>query len=387
MAIAISELKHESIDPDPNNPRQIFDEAQLRELADDISIRGILQPIVVRPAKTKGRYMIVFGERRWRAAALVDLSTVPCIVREMNDLDVLEAQIAENNKRSDVHPLEEADAYRRLHEDHGRDIDELAELCGKSKAYIYAAIKLCALTAEPRKAFLAGKLDKSRALLVARLPEKQQAAACREILDGGDHYDGDGTMSYREAARWIRDEFYLRLANAPFKLTDATLAAKAGPCTTCPKRTGNQRELFDDIVADKRDGGEDVCTDAECYKAKVDVHVRRVEQAARDRRREVVRGEAAQHAGGYNDKRLIDIDARAHDVGQPNKTYRELLGKRAEEVVATVAITDNGQVRELVGRKNVVEELKAAGVKLPTGHNGTATHAGARELQEENQRN
>src|SRR5678816_2948678 len=200
MAIQIQELRHDIIDRDPTNPRQIFDETKLQELANDIAVRGIMSPLLVRPhPEVKGRFMIVFGERRWRAAELVDLELVPCIVRQMNALEALEAQVAENDKRTDVHPLEEADAFRRLHEEHGRDIEELAELTGKTKAYIYASMKLCALTGEPRKAFLAGKLDKSRALLVARLPTQQQAQACREIQDRTDE-----TISYRDAAHHIR---------------------------------------------------------------------------------------------------------------------------------------------------------------------------------------
>jgi ParB/RepB/Spo0J family partition protein len=302
--IAIQELKHDLIEPDPRNPRQVCDEAQLTELANDIAVRGILQPIVVRshPEK-KGHFMVVFGERRWRAAGMIDADTVPAIVRQYaGELEVLEDQIAENGKRADVHPLEEADAYRRLHEEHGRDVEEIAELCGKSKAYVYAAMKLCELGAEPRRAFLAGKFDKSVALLIARLPASQQALATKAVLEQGDHYDGDGTMSYREAKQYITEEFMLRLATAPFKVDDATLVAKAGPCTTCPKRTGNQRELFADVVEDKSSGGADVCTDSTCFKAKLDVHWSRIAAVAKEKGRQVLEGKAAETAGGYGDK-------------------------------------------------------------------------------------
>jgi ParB/RepB/Spo0J family partition protein len=361
----IQMMKHDTIEPDPRNPRQVLDEARLVELANDIAVNGLLQPLTVRPHPERdGMYMLVFGERRWRACDMIELDQVPVIVRDVDDLQALELQIAENNKRADVHPLEEADAFRRLHEDHGRDVDEIAELCGKSRAYIYAAMKLCALTAEPRKAFLAGELDKSRALLVARLPEKHQVAATKMILEQGD-YDEGGVMSYREAQRYIRDEFMLRLADAPFSVTDAGLVETAGPCTTCEKRTGNQRELFDDVVSDKDEGGADVCTDSSCYKQKVDVHWARVKVSAEEKGHKVIEGADWKSNGGASDKKHVDLDQKAYDIGKGDKTYRELLGKQADAAVAAVARTEDGEVRELISRSDLPALLKDAGVKAP----------------------
>jgi ParB/RepB/Spo0J family partition protein len=378
-AIMIQDLQLGIIDRDPNNPRQIFDEVKLKELAEDIAVRGVLQPALVRP-HGKGRFMLVFGERRWRAAALIDLPTLPCIVRDMTDLDVLEAQIAENDKRSDVHPLEEADAYRRLHEEHGRDVEEIAALCGKSMATIYAAMKLCALTKEPRAAFLAGKLDKSRALLIARLPAAQQVKACGEIADR----DDDDPISYRDAAHHIRRNYMLRLASAPFKVGDGLLVEKAGPCTTCPKRTGNQQELFADVMADKREGGGDVCTDSTCYQAKVDAQWARTKNEAEARGRKVLEGKAATEAGAYGSKGYVDLDRPAYELGDGNKTYRQVLGKHVEQAPITVARDPSSaaEIKELVSRSDLPGLLKDAGVKTPKNGNG---HAGARQQDEAKQ--
>lgn len=368
MAIAIQEMKHGSIDPDPNNPRQLFSEAGLQELGTDLSVRGMLQPMMVRPHPTKkGRHMIVFGERRWRAAGLVGLETVPVIVRDMSDLDVLEAQIAENDKRSDVHPLEEADAYRRLHQDHGRDIEEIAELTGKSKAYVYAAMKLCALGKEARQAFLAGKLDKSRALLIARLPTSQQKQATGEISDR----DPEDPVSFRDAASHIRRNYMLRLADAPFKVGDGLLIEKAGPCTTCPKRTGNQQELFADVLAER--GGADLCTDGKCYQEKVDAHWLRVKNEAEASGREVLEGKEGEQAGSYGDKKLIDLDTSAHGV-DPGKSWREVLGKHAEQAVTAVA-RDHDEIKELISRNDLPTLLKEAGIKAPKNGHAAPTSA------------
>jgi len=358
-------LKRETIEADPRNPRQVFDELQLVELANDIAVNGLLQPVTVRPhPKKKGAWMLVFGERRWRASGLIDVDVLPAIVREVDDLEALELQIAENNKRSDVHPLEEADAYRRLHEEHGRDVEEIAELCGKSKAYVYAQMKLCALVPAVRTQFLAGKFDKSRALLVARLPAHLQTEACQAILTGGD-YDEGRVMSYREAQRHIRDEYLLRLADAPFSTSDAQLVPKAGPCTTCEKRTGNQRELFDDVIGDK-EGGADVCTDSTCYKQKVDVHWARLKADAEAKGRKVIDGANYASNGSGSDKKHVSLDERVYEGNiHGKKTYRELLGKHAEGAVAAVARTEHGEIRELISRSDLPALLKDAGVKVP----------------------
>lgn len=383
--IEIKELKRSEIEPDPRNPRQVFDQAQLQELANDIAVRGMLQPILVRP-HGKG-YMIVFGERRWRATELVDIDTVPAIVRDMNDLDVLEAQIAENNKRADVHPLEEADAYRRLHEEHGREVDEIAELCGKSRAYIYAQMKLCALVPAVRTAFLANRLDKSRALLVARLPAHQQTEACSMLLEEDYGVDGGDVMSYREAQRRIRDEFMLRLVDAPFSTIDASLVTKAGPCTTCEKRTGNQRELFDDVLNDKQSGGADVCTDSACYKQKVDVHWARLKTDAEAKGKKVIEAARYTENGGENDKKHVNLDQPVYEFGmQGKKTYRELLGKNAEGAVAVVARTEHGEIRELISRSDLPALLKDAGVKVPKNAKPGESDQGRYEREAKEQR-
>lgn len=382
----IQMMKHEAIEPDPRNPRQVLDEAQLLELANDIAVNGILQPMTVRPHPEKpGMFMLVFGERRWRACDMIELAEVPVIVRDVDDLQALELQIAENNKRSDVHPLEEADAFRRLHEEHGRDVDEIAELCGKSRAYIYAAMKLCALTEEPRTAFLAGKLDKSRALLIARLPEKHQADATKMILTEGDFEDG-GVMSYRDALYAIRESFMLRLADAPFNLRDAKLLEEAGPCSSCEKRTGNQRDLFGDVIADER-GGADVCTDSACYKQKVDVHWARLKADAEAKGKKVIEGARYTDNGGASDKKHLNLDERVYEGGlRGEKTYRELLGKRGEDAVAAVAKTETGEIRELISRNDLPALLNEVGIKVPKDKPAGETDQGRYEREQKEQR-
>lgn len=245
----------------PTNPRKHFDQKKLEELAESIGKVGVLQPVLVRPHPAKpGRHELVFGARRYRAAKLAGQKTIPVIVRTLTDGEVLEAQVIENLQREDVHPLEEADGYAQLMDKHGYTAESLAAKVGKSKAYVYARLKLRALGKGPREMFFAGELDASTALLVARIPdEKLQAKAAAEITES--HYGG-AKLSYRQAAEYVQKNYMLRLADAPFDVKSTTLVPAAGACGACPHRTGNQKELFGDVK------GADVCTNPPCFEKK-----------------------------------------------------------------------------------------------------------------------
>ncbi len=138
------------IDDSPSNPRKTF--RDLQEPADDIRRRGVLQPVLVRPAGE--RYELVFGTRRVRAARLAGVGAIPATVRSMTDAEVLEPHLIEHAQRADIHPLEEADGSRALHEPHGLAIEAIAARTGKSTAHLYARLTLCALGPAGRTAVL-----------------------------------------------------------------------------------------------------------------------------------------------------------------------------------------------------------------------------------------
>jgi hypothetical protein len=182
-------------------------------------------------------------------------------------------------------------------------------------------------------------------------------------------------MSFRDAKEHIRYQFMLRLADAPFDPKDAKLIAEAGACNACEKRTGNQPDVFADIIDDKQRGGVDVCTDSTCYKAKVDVHWSRLKADAEAKGKKVIEGKDAHAAGRYGDKEHVDLDSYAYeadpdpeedleegDIEPPTKTYRELLGDRAP--VVAIARDDRGEVRELISRSDLPALLKDAGIKV-----------------------
>jgi ParB/RepB/Spo0J family partition protein len=128
-----------------------------------------LQPLLARPLGDGG-FELVFGHRRLRAAKLAGVASAPVMVRQLDDKEVLEEQIIENAQRDDIHPLEEAEGYERLHEQHGYSVDEIAAKVGKSRAFVYARMKLRALCPAAMEAFYGGKLTAATALYVARIP-------------------------------------------------------------------------------------------------------------------------------------------------------------------------------------------------------------------------
>jgi ParB/RepB/Spo0J family partition protein len=231
----------------------------MAELTQSVKEHGVLQPVLVRPLKGE-RFELVCGERRYRAAKAAGLPELPAAIRALSDVQVLEVQVIENLQRDDLHPLEEAEGYERLMKQHGYTAEQIAGKVHKSRRYVFGRTQLLALLPPARKAFYDGKLNASTALLVARVPHQLQAEALKDLVDG--RYRGAEPLSYREALEHIQRTYTLRLADAPFKTSDAELLPTAGACGPCPKRTGNQPELFGDIK------GADVCTDPSCFNAK-----------------------------------------------------------------------------------------------------------------------
>lgn len=186
-----ADLPLKSIAESPTNPRKHF--GDLRELAESIAKKGVLQPILVRP-KGKG-YELVAGHRRLRAAAAAGLDVVPAMVREMTDEEVLEAQLIENCQRSDIHAMEEAEGYRRLMASKtGYDAARIAEKVGKSVAYVYDRLKLLSLTPAAQALFLDGKIAAGHAIILARLSPADQARAIGK--------PGEGPLLHGEHLLW-----------------------------------------------------------------------------------------------------------------------------------------------------------------------------------------
>jgi len=168
----------------PDQPRRTFGEAELEELTASIREKGLLQPILVRPAPgAPGEFQIVAGERRWRAAQRAGLHTVPVLVRELDDLDVLEIGIVENVQRADLSPLEEALGYKALIERFGRTQEQVAQVVGKSRSHVANALRLLNMPEEVQAHIAEGRLSAGHARAIATAPDP--AGLARAIVDKG----------------------------------------------------------------------------------------------------------------------------------------------------------------------------------------------------------
>lgn len=364
----VPEIPLDQIDESPTNPRKYYDQAALQELADDVRARGVLQPVLVRP---KGpRFELIVGTRRLRASKLADRPTLPCLIREMSDQEVLETQIVENAQRADITPLEEAEAYQRLLKEHHLNVDEIAAKVQKSRSAVYGRLKLTELGAEGRKLLEQGRLTASTALLVARIPSaKLQREAAREVAATAYR----GPMPHAEAQRRIHERYMLRLSQASWDAADADLLPGAGACAACPKRTGNQRELFADVKS------ADVCTDPSCFEKKRGAAgARRLAEAKREGRAILPAAEAKKVFSGYNGGlghsapycRLEDRCSQDPKY----RTYKQLLGKDADAIVV-LATSPKGETVELLPKKGLATILRERGHDFR--RKKTATRSGA----------
>jgi ParB family chromosome partitioning protein len=223
-ALAVHGTPIELIRRNPEQPRRDFDDDELEDLANSIRERGVLQPILVRPAPGEpGQFQIVAGERRWRAAQRAGLREIPVVVREFDDLETLEIAIIENVQRTDLNPIEEAMGYRALIDRFGRTQEEVSKTVGKSRSHVANAMRLLGLPDSVQLDLRAGRLSAGHARALAAAPDP--AALAQQVLDQG--------LNVREA------EALARRAATPQK-------APAAP-RSAPAKDADTRALEDDL--------------------------------------------------------------------------------------------------------------------------------------------
>jgi ParB family chromosome partitioning protein len=183
----VVEVPVEQIGPNTLQPRSGFDVEPLAELEASIREHGVLQPVLIRPAPGQpGRFELVAGERRWRAAASAGLKTIPAIIRHLDDRGTLEAALVENLQREDLSALERARAYRRLLDDFGLKQDDIAQRVGRSQSAVANTIRLLALPPEIQAALEAGRITEGHArALLAIEPHARMLEAWRKVEERG----------------------------------------------------------------------------------------------------------------------------------------------------------------------------------------------------------
>ena len=183
-APAASTIPIDAIDPNPFQPRTSFPEEELRELIDSVRQKGVIQPVLVRPAAD--RYQLVAGERRWRAARAAGLESVPAIVRELDDREALELALTENLLRNDLGPIETARAYQTLQDQFNATHEEIAQRLGLNRATIANTLRLLRLPGKIQFLIESRALTPghARALLMIASQEDQVRVAARIVSDG-----------------------------------------------------------------------------------------------------------------------------------------------------------------------------------------------------------
>ncbi|MGN0637363.1 MAG: ParB/RepB/Spo0J family partition protein [Huintestinicola sp.] len=178
----IKTLRMSEIEPNRSQPRTVFDEENIKGLADSIKEHGLIQPIVVRPLPNGLTYQIIAGERRWRACKLLKMEEVPVIIRETDELEAAELAIVENVQRADLNPVEEATAYRTLMDKYGMTQDRLAEVMGKSRSYIANMTRLLTLPEEALNALGEGEISVGHAKVLMSVDDKNDLIYALETV-------------------------------------------------------------------------------------------------------------------------------------------------------------------------------------------------------------
>jgi ParB family transcriptional regulator, chromosome partitioning protein len=206
----LRDIPIELIHRNPNQPRWVFAEAELDELAASIQEKGVLQPILVRKAPgMEGHFELVAGERRWRAAQMASFLTLPALVRDLDDIQVLEIGVIENVQREALNPIEEATAYEQLIEVHGRTQSQIADAVGKSRAHVANAVRLLDLPDGIRNYLLAGSISAGHARALLSAPDA--LTLVEQVVGQG--------LSVRETERRVRQSQEIK---------DRPTTAKAG---------------------------------------------------------------------------------------------------------------------------------------------------------------
>ncbi len=194
----VLEVKLEDIYPNPSQPRKIFDPKALDELSSSIKVNGIIVPIVLNKDEN-GKYMIIAGERRFRASKMAGLETIPAIIKDYDDRKIQEISLIENLQREDLNPIESATAMKQLMDDYGLTQEELSERIGKSRSAIANTLRLLSLDAQVIKMVSDGKLSQGHARALVTLPIDAQIKIAKKSVSDG--------MSVRDIEREVKDYF------------------------------------------------------------------------------------------------------------------------------------------------------------------------------------
>ncbi|MBX2906202.1 MAG: ParB/RepB/Spo0J family partition protein [Taibaiella sp.] len=303
MRGVVQEIEIGRISKDASQPRSFVTKEGIEELTESVRVHGVISAILVRP-RGDG-YVIVFGERRWRAAAAAGLKTVPCVVREMTDEEALEIQITENLQRENPHPMDEALAYWRMMKANV----PFADIClkvGKDAKYVSVRLVLANLHGLLREVFYEGKCSMKDAVELARLGHSMQQEICSQYVPA-DWRTREGWRLMN--MQWVAERAQASLANVRWDLGDADLLPEVGSCNACQSNSANTLALFTD--------GDPMCSMPACYKLKSDRAFARGVQEMVTREDVVFVGRVSRDKADEANARVVnEAGARVVDVQQ-----------------------------------------------------------------------
>ncbi len=370
------------------NPRKFRDDKRFTELVEQVRQNGILQNIVVRPNPFgPEKYLLVAGERRWRAANLVGLRTIPAAIRDLSDEAAYELALIENLGREDMSPMDEAIGYQRMMVEWSHTAEDVAGKVGKPLGYIKQRLVLCNLVPEAMEMFRADRFTIGGAIELARVDKAMQKHFLSSLESGGVHVDDGATLNTALMRRILREEFLdlQEIEDAPFDPSDVTLNPEMGACSACPFNTLTQRELFDE-----ESKGKGQCLNKTCWTKKADVAYLRMKEKTEQSGGLVLEGKEAEkvcqphwddirrESGLVSLKdtvRLPGMSAAAQDddgdddapaAGKPaEKSFEELLVPVLEQHPEAITLvkhpTREGVFHRCVRSDKLPELLKEAG--------------------------
>jgi len=322
------------------------------EFVASIKQHGIIEPLIVRTL-ARGKCELVAGARRLAAAKKLKLKRVPCIPRDkLTEAEAIALGVVENTQRLATNLLEESEAIGRMLAEEW-DLKSIALHLGRSVTHVQKVVTLERLSAYSKKLVESGELTLDAAFQLARLglTAKDEKLAADQLAGNEFQRPRDGKVAADQLSR----KFMLRLKDAPFDVGDAELLAKAGSCSKCPKRSGQQQDLFGDVKA------KDVCLDRACYEKKCEAFWARLKNEHPD---EVLDTPKELFApGGYLiNSKFVDLDSMDYSSG---KQWRNVVPKDA---VVLYARDLEGKLRRLAKKPKVAKKREAdASFQAQTG--------------------
>lgn len=335
MSDIIKSVSVDSVMLSKTNPRSKLSEGNLEELSKSIADHGIIRHLLVRPIMGD-KYELVDGERRLKAALKLEMEEVPVIIREMTDREALELQIIDFLHKKEIHPVEECTAFMQLMLDKNYTPQIIAEKISKPVHYVEQRLSFQYLINPIRKAFEENKITIGHASLLARMQEEDQ----RELYEWLHLGFKNEYRPVNDLKERINSNYMTNLQQVGFSKSDSTLIEGVPSCKECPKRTGFNQELFNDISS------KEICTDKKCFAVKVAAHISREEKKIVEETGE--KPVKVSSKMWTSDKKLLTSD-----------NYDVVKGKEKPENTKKAIIYDGenkGKVVSIVVKKDLAEQ-------------------------------